>query len=99
VSAHETKWLRFELASEQKPKTSVWRLVTKDNIKNHIGSEIGQVRWFGPWRGYAFFPVGGTVFEQTCLRDIAAFCEQRTKEHRALSRAQHSELSTQHCLP
>jgi hypothetical protein len=46
------------------------------------GEGLGEVRWFGRWSQYAFFPFGGTVFEQDCLRDIATFCEQRTKEHR-----------------
>jgi hypothetical protein len=44
---------------------------------------LGEIRWFGRWRCYSFFPDTDTLYEQTCLRDIADFCETVTKEHRA----------------
>jgi len=44
---------------------------------------LGEVKWFGCWRQYAFFPFPGTAYERQCLRDIAEFCETKTKEHRA----------------
>ena len=43
---------------------------------------IGLVHWYGPGRKYCFFPIAETVFEQVCLREIAAFCEDQTKLHR-----------------
>jgi hypothetical protein len=46
------------------------------------GGNLGDVKWFGRWRCYAFFPRGEAVFEQTCLRDIAEFCESETRRHR-----------------
>lgn len=58
-------------------KTKVWRVVS-----NEGGIELGQIRWFGRWRGYAFFPHGGMVFEQQCLRDIAAFVEAESRAYR-----------------
>lgn len=57
-------------------KTSLWDVRTND------GSLLGEVRWFGRWRKYAFYPRGDTLFEQTCLREIAEFIEMRTREHR-----------------
>ncbi|KKM91198.1 hypothetical protein LCGC14_1230900 [marine sediment metagenome] len=59
-------------------KTSIWEVIPKD--ADH--TRIGEVRWFGRWRKYAFFPLSETVFEQVCLRDIADFCETKTKEHK-----------------
>lgn len=44
---------------------------------------LGTVKWFGRWRCYAFFPGSRTVFEKSCLRDIAAFCEDVTIVYRA----------------
>jgi hypothetical protein len=39
---------------------------------------LGIVKWHIPWRRYCLFPING-VFEYKCLRDIADFCEDRTK--------------------
>ena len=61
---------------EPKPKTKTWWVRAKG------GSTIGLVAWFGRWRKYSFFPEGGTVWEQVCLREIADFCEARTREHK-----------------
>ena len=65
-----SKWVRFDLAGQQKPKTQVYDVTTTDDR-----AELGQVRWWGPWRRYSFFPYRGTLFESQCLRDIAAFCD------------------------
>ena len=63
-------------------KTLVWRVEATDD-----GNEgIGWVRWYGPWRQYSFFPASLTVFEKSCLRDIADFSEQLTKDHREANR-------------
>lgn len=46
------------------------------------GERLGEVRWFGRWRKYAFFPLPGTLYEENCMRDIADFCVHATKLHR-----------------
>lgn len=69
------KWITFAPSAPCK-KTSVWLVKPKD------GSPIGMVRWYGPWRKYCFYPGDATVYEQDCLRDIADFCERKTKEHK-----------------
>lgn len=53
---------------------------------------LGEVRWFGRWRCYAFFPIAGTVYEQKCLYRIATFCEDRTREHKAAALARAREI-------
>lgn len=75
----ETKdYLRFDLHDVIKGrKTNVWTVCNKDS--NEI---LGEVRWFGRWRQYAFFPGADLVFEKHCLRRLADFCEARTIEHR-----------------
>ena len=82
------KWIKF---SEQPPRanrtTKVWHVLPpevlpgSDDLAPHP-APIGAVSWFGRWRKYCFFPAAETVYEQDCLRDIAAFCEQKTTEHR-----------------
>lgn len=44
---------------------------------------LGEVKWFPPWRKYAFCPEPKCLFEETCLRDIAQFIVDRTKEHKS----------------
>ncbi len=72
----EGKYLRFE-AVARKPKTRIWAVLSKES-----GDALGLVQWFGRWRCYSFFPAKDTLFEQRCLRDIAAFCEEQTRMQR-----------------
>jgi len=60
-----------------KKVTKVWR------VDNKYGDGLlGHVAWFGRWRKYAFYTVPERVFEEVCLREIAEFCERKTKEHK-----------------
>lgn len=47
---------------------------------------LGTIAWYGRWRCYAFTPAPSTIFEKTCMRDVADFCEKLTKEHYARAR-------------
>lgn len=70
-------WISFDLAATPPGrKTSIWIVRQKD------GTALGDVRWYGPWRCYSFFPLASTVFERKCLRDIADFCERQTQARR-----------------
>lgn len=74
----ETRWLQFfDFGLSDSGKTRRWTVRVKES-----GDILGEIRWFGRWRRYAFFPGPGTVFEQDCLRDLAAFCEARMAERR-----------------
>jgi len=57
-------------------KTKLWRVFALD------GSILGQIRWFSRWRKYCFYANGNTIFEETCLTEIAEFIAARTKDHR-----------------
>ncbi len=75
-------WITFDLAgTSESGKTKEWRVQPKD--RPGLAACVGIVKWYGPWRKYTFTPYSHTVFEQDCLRDIADFCEQRTKDHKA----------------
>jgi hypothetical protein len=69
----EAKWVEFRLDACQPPKTQRWEVVAKDG-----GEVLGTVKWWGAWRKYTFHPLAATLYEPTCLRDIAAFCEEQT---------------------
>lgn len=72
-------WLRFEDAGTSRSgKTREWAVVAKEQ-----GLAIGAIQWYGPWRKYVFTARPNTVFEQDCLRDIAKFIEEKSREHYA----------------
>ena len=72
-------WIYFESVSAPRLKTETWRVCSTADR-----SILGWIRWFGHWRGYSFFPEYETVFERTCLRDIANFIERENKERREM---------------
>ncbi len=65
----EGKWIEFWLC-EKKNKTSVYNVTAKEH-----GEVLGQIKWFGRWRTYSFFPANDTVFERTCLHDVINFID------------------------
>jgi|SRR5690242_6889705 len=70
--------IRFDGPFPWTSKTSRWSVMAKATR-----AHLGEIRWFGRWRCYSFFPAADTVFERACLRDIATFCEEQTKAHLA----------------
>ena len=68
---------------EQPPqrKTKRWTVVANDGEM-----DLGEVKWYGAWRCFAYFPLDDTLYEKTCLRDIANFCERKTHEQLATSK-------------
>ena len=69
--------LKF-VETDPAPKTKKWRVVNK--YYNDI--DLGGIAWFGKWKKYAFFPNKGTVYDETCLREIAEFCVSQTRLHK-----------------
>lgn len=63
---------RFEyihfVKTADKPKTSVWSC-----RNSRSDDELGEVRWYGSWRRYCYFPTVQAVYSQGCLNDIAEF--------------------------
>lgn len=58
-------------------KTKIWHVIALSG-----GDSLGFVKWFSRWRKYCFYPVGNTIFEETCLNEIVEFITDQTKEHR-----------------
>ena len=59
-----SKYLEFSLI-ERKPKTKVIGVWSKKSA-----NRLGIIKWYGPWRQYAFFPEKDTLFNVDCLSDI-----------------------------
>lgn len=75
---NSSKWVIFSLY-ENTGKTFKYEVLTKDTPP----IKLGEVRWFGRWRQYAFFPNFETVFEKQCMRDITNFLETLMAERKA----------------
>jgi hypothetical protein len=76
------EWIKFDLLPQlAKRKTPTWAVVTNDE-----STTLGYIGFYPRWRCYVFSPNIQTVYEQTCLRDIAEFVEARTKEWRESKR-------------
>lgn len=69
-------WFRNKMQAEGR-KTRTYDVVAKQE-----GTFLGRIRWHSSWCKYVFEPIQGTIYEETCLRDIAEFCETKTKEYK-----------------
>jgi cell wall-associated NlpC family hydrolase len=79
------KWIKAEPAgTSDSGKTRKWNVVS--SASNAL---LGTIYWWPGWRQYVFEPNGAAriIFEEDCLRDIAAFVEQATKDHKAAKRS------------
>ncbi len=77
----EVKHIEFSRSRPSKSgKTRIWRVLADAHIE--MPCSIGEIRWYGAWRRYAFFPGRDTLFEQDCLRKIADFCEKQSRKLR-----------------
>lgn len=56
-------------------KTHIYRV---ESAEENGAVILGTVKWYGAWRQYASFPCEQTLYEKTCLREIADFCESAT---------------------
>jgi hypothetical protein len=74
------KWIEaIEQPQSATRLTKVWGISPKNSA---LPNFIGTVSWFPAWRCYCFFPNTGSIYEPTCLRDIADFCEEKTQERK-----------------
>lgn len=71
-------YLTFEFTGESESrKTNIYWVKSQVDL-------LGEIRWYAPWRRYCFSPdlKHRTIFDANCLREIADFCENLTKEHK-----------------
>lgn len=74
----KSRWIYFELAHKGE-KTCKWHVVSRKN-----DAVLGEIKWFGRWRQYVFFPVIGTIFNPDCMDHISEFIrtEMATRKER-----------------
>jgi len=59
-------------------KTCIWDVKSRGN-----SAPLGQVKWYDAWRKYVFYPSPNTLFDYSCLQEIALFCHTNTRSHNA----------------
>jgi len=75
-SMYITKWLSFGKLDVPDRKTDIYQVISNK------GTFLGDVKWFGRWRCYAFFPEVDTVFNSVCLKDIREFIDKLMMERK-----------------
>ena len=62
-----SKWLQFENERESDTgKTKLWDVYSTNKVdEEDLGVFLGEVRWHGAWRKYAFFPEPNLLFGNT----------------------------------
>lgn len=58
-------------------KTEVWDVRGVAN-----GVLLGQVRWYAPWRRYAFMPKSETIYDAACMFELSTFCARQMELRR-----------------
>ena len=46
---------------------------------NNRAGALGYIEHYKPWKQMCFYPYGGTIFNDQCLKDIAHFIGQLRK--------------------
>jgi len=49
--------------------TQIWNVESA-----HTGIGLGSVKWYAPWRRYAFYP-SPALFDSACLQEVARFLD------------------------
>lgn len=71
----DSKYLAFELDDHYEGATERVTVVAKKRLE-----VLGEIKWFGRWRQYAFFPSALTVWNTECLDDIKACIDVLAKK-------------------
>jgi len=78
-----SKYLRFEMEDKAPGKKTYNTKV----YSAQYGNLLGVIRWYGPWRQYAFFPESSTLYSAGCLQDIQnhiIFLMERRRHEKSL---------------
>lgn len=70
MATKEKKWVVFEETLSDTGKTKIWRLFNVEN--EHF---LGEIRWYGGFRKYVFYPSNDSLYAPSCLREITEFIE------------------------
>ncbi|MBL7942475.1 MAG: hypothetical protein JNM00_06900 [Flavobacteriales bacterium] len=87
IAQFETTWLN--IIRQPRPSgrlTDIYFVMTRD--EHH---KIGEIKWYGAFRQYAFFPEGNTVYEKQCLGDLSKALQMLMDARKKEKKLQNSE--------
>lgn len=74
----DNSYLRFV----ERPPAEGRKTKTVSVIATRDSALLGEIKWFGRWRQYAFFPYHDTIFNPDCLDSINAEIRRLMDERR-----------------
>lgn len=70
-------YLRFdEMGHSSSGKTRIWAVKNVQSASGSGNFTMGLIKWYAPWRRYAFFPSPDTLYDAGCLAEITTFLER-----------------------
>ena len=75
-SIHTTEYLDFRV-TRQTEKTVVVGVFSRRS-----DALLGEVKWYGPWRQYTFFPAHDCIFNTGCMEDIIGMIKRLMEERK-----------------
>lgn len=83
-----SEYLSFEEDDHYEGKTK--RIVV---VSKHHLNILGEIKWYGPWRQYTFFPEEATVWNTQCLEDIQDEIKRLMDERKQAKREAEKEAA------
>lgn len=72
-----SEYLNFEEDDHYGGKTKKIIVVSKKHL-----NILGEIKWYGAWRQYCFYPDGETIWNKQCLNDIVYYIKTLMDERR-----------------
>jgi hypothetical protein len=73
-----SEYLYFEETWPSDKKTAIIYVRSKSS-----SDVLGEIRWYGPWRQYTFWPSGETIFNKGCMLDILGVIDNLMEARRS----------------
>jgi len=71
------QYINILLRPYKNPSSFIW--VVKSISK---GNELGEIKWYGAWRQYCFYPADNCIFNKTCMNHIIDHIEREMAKRR-----------------
>ena len=75
----ESRYMEFDKVGET-GKTEIWNILSKPS-----GLVLGEIKWYGAWRQYCFWPSSRCVFNIDCMDDVKKMIRGLMKQKRIIN--------------
>ena len=53
------------------------------NIIGLYGDDLGEIKWYGAWRKFCFYPNSNTIWDNKCLEELLNFITEYNSKWRS----------------